>query len=341
MSSTKNRQIVLVNRPEGDFQESDFELREAEMPKPGAGEALVKSHYLSLDPAMRGWVRDADSYIEPVQLGDVMRGATVATVVESNNPDYAVGDKVMGMHGWQDYAVIGKGPLMASRQLPPVPVPATHFLSVLGATGLTAYFGLLDVGEPKEGDTLLVSTAAGAVGSIVGQIGKIKGCRVVGIAGSDDKCAWIKDELGFDAAINYKKENIYEAIPKACPDKIDVYFDNVGGDQLNAALGHINIGARIVICGAISMYNFEGEPPPGPSNYITLLTKRSRMQGFVILDYLDRFMEGGMQLAQWVMEGKLKHREHVVDGLENAPSAINMLFQGKNTGKLIVKIADE
>lgn len=340
MTSRKNRQIILKSRPKGRLTTTDFELREVDAPSVGDGEALVKNLYLSLDPAMRGWVREGESYIEPVQLGDVMRGGTVGVIVESKNAKFEPGDKVIGMNGWQEYALVGDTGALASRKLPPLPVPLTNFLSVLGMTGMTAYFGLLDVGKPKEGDTVLVSTAAGAVGSIVGQIAKIKGCRVVGIAGSDDKCAWITDELGFDAAINYKREDLGEAIRRTCPDKIDVYFDNVGGDHLNAALANLARHGRVVICGAISIYNASGEPPPGPSNYLALLIKSARMEGFVVLDYRKRFMEAGIQLGQWLLEGKLKHREHVVDGLENAHEAINMLFDGTNTGKLIVKISD-
>ena len=339
MAGEMNRQILLASRPEGMIKESDFSFQEAPIPEPGENQILVKNLYLSLDPAMRGWMSDMDSYIEPVAVGGVMRGGTIGKVVKSNHAEYKEGDKVFGLNGWQEFGVVGPDNL--PNKLPEgLPIPLTSFMSVLGATGLTAYFGLLDIGQPKEGDTVVVSTAAGAVGSIVGQIAKIKGCRVVGLTGSDEKCAWITQELGYDAAINYKSENIAEALRRTCPDKIDVYFDNVGGEILNEVLGQINVGASICICGAISRYN-ETEPTPGPSNYLTLLTKRSRMEGFVILDYFDRFMEGIQQLSQWVIEGKLKHREHIIEGLENAPKAINLLFEGKNTGKLIIKIADE
>ena len=220
-----------------------------------------------------------------------------------------------------------------------LPLPLTNFLSVLGITGLTAYFGLLDLGKPQDGETVLVSAAAGAVGSITGQIAKIKGCRVVGTAGTDAKCEWIKGELGFDAVINYKKQKVADALGDACPDGIDVYFDNVGGETLDAALARINQRARVVLCGAISVYN-QTEPPPGPSNYLNLVLRSARMEGFIVIDFIPRFSEGAMQLAQWVMEGKIKHREHIVDGLENAPRAVRKLFDGTNDGKLIVKIAD-
>lgn len=340
MPNDTNLQILLKSRPDGRIVESDFETRRSPTPEVGEGQALIKNLFLSLDPAMRGWVREGESYIEPVKLGDVMRGFTVGIVTESKTPELQPGDKVTGMHGWQELTVVGRGTGIKPTKLPEVPLPLSNFLGVLGGTGLTAYFGLLDIGEPKEGETVLVSTAAGAVGSIVGQIAKIKGCRVVGITGSDEKCRWITEELGYDAAINYKTDDLNKAIRRTCPDKVDVYFDNVGGAQLDAALANLNKHARVVICGAISIYNAKGEPPPGPSNYLSLLIKSARMQGFVILDYVDRFMEGGMQLGQWVMEGKIKHREHVVDGLEQAPSALNMLFDGTNIGKLVVKIAD-
>jgi NADPH-dependent curcumin reductase len=288
---------------------------------------------------MRGWMNDSDSYIEPVQLGTPMRAGSVSEVIESKHPDYAPGDKLMGMGGWQDYTLYGPNDM--PRVLPKgLLLPDTNFLSVLGITGLTAYFGLLDVADPQEGETVVVSAAAGAVGSIVGQIAKLKGCRVVGIAGTDEKCAWVVDELGFDACINYKTQNVATELHKACPNKIDVYFDNVGGSILNDVLGQINVGARLSICGAISQYNAT-ELTPGPSNYITLLTKRSKMQGFIVTDFAARFPEAVQQLAQWVIEGKLKHKEDVVDGLENAPIAIHKLFKGTNTGKLIIKVEDE
>jgi NADPH-dependent curcumin reductase CurA len=292
--------------------------------------------YLSLDPAMRGWIRETKSYIEPVPIGAVMRGATIAEVVESKAAEFAAGDKLIGMNVWAEYSVVRAEGL---RKLPAnLPLPLTAFLSVLGGTGLTAYFGLLDVGRPTPGETVVVSTAAGAVGSAVGQIAKLKGCRAVGIAGSDEKCRWIEGELGFDKAINYKTEKLAPALAAACPQGIDVYFDNVGGEQLEAALSLINLKARVVICGAISQYN-NVEPAPGPRNYLTLLFKRARMEGFILFDYAPRFMEGVMQLGHWVLEGKLKYREDIVEGLENAPRALRKLFDGTNQGKLIVQIA--
>ncbi|MBI2423472.1 MAG: NADP-dependent oxidoreductase [Candidatus Hydrogenedentes bacterium] len=336
---TMNRQITLAARPVGAIKESDFAYREAPMPAVNGGEVLVRNLYLSLDPAMRGWMTEnRDSYIPPVELGEVMRGLTVGEVVESKNPAYAPGDKVTGRGGWQDYYVFNSQDL--AMKIPDgVPIPVTAFVSVLGMTGLTAYFGLLDVAAPKPGETVVVSTAAGAVGSIVGQIAKIHGCRVVGIAGSAEKCRWVTEDLGFDACINYKTENVAEKLREYCPKKIDVYFDNVGGAILNDVLGCINVGARISICGAITQYNAT-ELAPGPANYLSLLTKRSRMQGFIVLDYAPRFMEGVMQLSQWLLEGKLKYKVDVVTGLENAPKAIGKLFDGSNQGKLLIQIAN-
>ena len=338
MADEVNRQWLLKSRPVGMIKESDFELKESPVPAPGPDQFVARNIYLSLDPAMRGWMTERDSYIEPVKLGDVMRGGTIAKVVASNHGSFEPGDYVFGLGGWQDYVVYG--PQNVPQKLPSgTPFALSNFLSVLGITGLTAYFGLLDVADPRAGETVVVSAAAGAVGSIVGQIAKIKGCRVVGIAGSDEKCAWIKDELGFDAAINYKTENVQEALEEACPNKIDVYFDNVGGEILNTVLGMINVGARISICGAISQYNAT-EPVPGPSNYISLLTKRSKMQGFIVMDYAQRFMEAQTQLGKWVADGQIQHKEEIVGGLQNAPRAILRLFEGTNEGKLIVQLAN-
>lgn len=335
---TTNREILLARRPKGTITPDCFTLRESPMPAPGEGQLLVQNLYLSLDPAMRGWMRETRSYIAPINVGDVMRGATIGRVVESRAPDFAPGDLVFGMNGWAEFT---SAPARSTRKLPKgLPLPPTAFLSVLGATGLTAYFGLLRIGQPKAGETVVVSTAAGAVGSIVGQIAKIKECRVVGIAGSDEKCTWIRDELGFDATINYKTEELRPALARACPNGIDVYFDNVGGEQLDAALARINLHARVVICGFISQYNSE-EPASGPRNYTALLVQRARMEGFLVLDYVKEFEPAVIELAQWVLAGKIKYREDVVDGLENAPSALLRLFDGSNTGKLIIKITGE
>jgi len=336
--AVKNKQWVLSSRPTGPIQQDTFTERVADVPTIGDGQVLCRNLFLSLDPAMRGWISEAESYSEPVPLDSVMRGACIAEVVESKHADHAAGDKVLGLLGWQEYAVAG--PEELPTKLPEgLPLPLTSFLSALGVTGITAYFGMNEIGQPAKGDTVLVSTAAGAVGSVAGQLAKLKGCRVVGIAGSAEKCAWLTEELGFDAAINYKQQNMAEAIRETCPDRIDVYFDSVGGEILNEALGYLNIGARVVICGAIQRFNRTDELP-GPSNYIHLLTKRATMRGFVVLDYRDRFREAIGALAPLVLGGQIKFREQIVDGLDSAPQAILKLYDGTNTGKLIVKITD-
>ena len=339
MEPGKNRQILLAARPVGMVKETDFARREVPIPVPKAGEFLVRNIYLSLDPTIRGWMNEADTYMPAIRIGDVMRGGGVGVVVESQHPQYSAGDIVFGMIGWQDY-FLGTGndamPMMVLPQGPPL----TAALSVLGITGMTAYFGLLDVGQPKAGETVVVSGAAGATGSVAGQIAKIKGCRVVGIAGSPEKCKWVTDDLGFDACINYKTENVAARLKQTCPKGIDVYFDNVGGDILDTVLAQINRRARIALCGAISMYNAT-DLPPGPKNYVSLIIRRARMEGFIITDFLPRFPEAFMQISQWIGEGKIKYAVDVVQGLENATTAINRLFTGANTGKLLVQISEE
>jgi NADPH-dependent curcumin reductase len=332
-----NHQWLLAARPEGMVQESDFRWNEAAVPATGEGQVLVRTVYLSLDPTHRVWMSEA-SYMPVIPLGEVMRGSAVGVVEESRHSDFRAGDLVAGLLGWQDYALL---PGAAVTKLPKdLPVPMTAFLGLLGHIGLTAYFGLLDIGEPKSGETLVVSTAAGAVGSLVGQIGKIKGCRVVGLTGTDEKCRWIKDELGFDAAINYKTEDVAQALRRHCPQGIDVYFEQVGGKILDAVLGQINLRARIVVCGMISTYN-SGHAGPGPSNIANILTKRARMEGFMCLDYSNRAEEAYNALAGWYAAGKLKYRADVVEGLQNAPRALRKLFEGSNTGKLMVQVAAE
>ncbi len=337
MQSKMNQQWRLAKRPVGLIKESDFEWHEETIPILEEGQVLVRTIYLSLDPAIRGWVADMKSYIPPVAIGEIMRGFTIGEVTESRHADYKPGDIVQGLLGWQSWAVSDGGALT---RLPKEAVPdLTAFPGVLSMVGPTAYFGLLDVGEPKEGDTLVVSAAAGAVGSIVGQIGKIKGCHVVGIAGSDEKCRWITETLGFDAAVNYKSEDVGEQLRRHCPKGIDIYFDNVGGTILDQILMQINVHGRIVICGLISQYNAT-EPVPGPYNFSSILTQRIRVQGFVILDYLDRVQEAIEDLGKWLVQGKIKYRIHVMEGLEKAPQAINMLFDGSNQGKLIIQVSE-
>jgi NADPH-dependent curcumin reductase CurA len=342
MELNVNRQWCLAHhRSTSLAASSDFEWKEVPIRRPGPGEALVHIELLSLDPTNRLWMWERDTYLPAQQLGEVMRGIGVATVVESQNPALRVGAPIYGIFGWQDYAIVGPNDLVAL--LPDDPsVPLTRHLGLFGHIGMTAYFGLLDVAKAKPGDTLVVSGAAGAVGSLVGQIGKIVGCRVVGIAGSDDKCTWITNELGFDAAVNYRAHNgLVEALAKQCPDGIDVYFDNVGGETLEAVLDLINLKARIAICGMISGYNDsdgDGHVRTGPRNLIQLVVKRARMKGFLVLDYWNRAAEAIGPLTKWHHEGKLKYRVHVIEGLKNAPAAMNMLFDGSNEGKLIVQV---
>jgi len=332
--TTMNRQYRLKSRPVGLVKESDFEFGEEALPEVADGHVLVQTEMVSLDPAMRGWLNDMKSYVPPVQIGEVMRALGVGTVIESKMPGIAKGDKVAGLLGWQDYALVpGK---MAEKV--PEGVSNEAALSVLGMTGRTAYFGFLDIGEPKEGETVVVSGAAGAVGSVVGQIAKIKGCRVVGIAGGAEKCAWLTDELGFDAAIDYKSENLRKNLKEACPDGVDIYFDNVGGKILDTVLTLINVGARIPFCGAISGYNAT-EPVPGPYNYASILVNRAKVQGFIVFDFVKRYGEASRDMGQWVSEGKIKFKVDVVEGLEKSPTALNKLFDGSNTGKLIIKVA--
>lgn len=332
---TLNHAWRLVSRPVGRLDETNFNWTEEPVPDLKENEVLVKTLYLSLDPANRGWTNEGGSYRDEIPLGAVMEGGGIGVVEGSRHPGFQPGDNVQGMLSWQEYAVLNGA---AINKLPVNPaLPLTAYLGLFGHIGLTSYFGLLDITDPKPGETLVVSAAAGAVGSIVGQIGKIKGCRVVGIAGSDEKCAWIKDELGFDEVINYKTESIRAGLKRTCPNGIDVYFDNVGGETLDAVLAIINQGARISICGMISMYNAT-EPVPGPYNLINILVRRAKMQGFIVTDYMPRAAEAIADLGKWFMEGRLKYRIDVVEGLDQAPSALNKLFDGTNQGKLIIKI---
>ncbi|KEO82399.1 NADP-dependent oxidoreductase [Tumebacillus flagellatus] len=337
MTQRKNRQFLLVSRPVGMPADENFELREAAVPELEDGQVLVRTLYLSVDPYMRGRMSDAKSYVEPFALGEVLQGGVVGEIVESKNERWKAGDVVVGLLGWQEYSVSnGRGLL----KIDPSVAPITTALHVVGMTGLTAYFGLLDIGKPQEGETVVVSGAAGAVGTVVGQIAKIKGCRVVGIAGDDEKCAYLTEELGFDAAINYKTADLNAALKESCPNGVDVYFDNVGGDITEAVMRRINFQARIPICGQISQYNLE-KPDLGPRIVFTQLLKSSALaKGFIVNDYAKQHKEGMQQLAQWVMEGKIKYRENIVDGLENVVEAFLGLFRGDNIGKQLVKVAD-
>jgi NADPH-dependent curcumin reductase CurA len=331
---SKNYQFRLAQRPVGMPQKTDWSYTSEDIPALQEGEFLIKTEYISLDPAMRGWMNDAKSYIPPVGINEVMRAGTAGKVIESKNPNFQVGDAVAGAWGVQQYAVSnGKGVQKVDTSLAPLPM----YIGTLGTTGLTAYFGLLDLGQPKEGETVVVSGAAGAVGMIVGQIAKIKGCRVVGIAGGQDKCDFVVNELGFDACIDYKAGEIRKGLKEHCPNGVDVYFDNVGGDILDLTLLHINKKARIVICGAISQYN-NTTPMKGPSNYMQLLVKGARMEGFVVFDFIKDYGKGVADMIQWYKAGKLKSREHIVKGFDTFPETMLMLFEGKNTGKLVLEV---
>ncbi len=330
--SDVNRQWLLKSRPVGMVKESDFELRTTPIPKPEDGQVLVRTRWLAFEPAMRGWMEDRPNYIPPVAIGEVMRGMTVGEVVESKLDGYAPGDLVTGMTGWQEWAIGDRG----LRTLPPGTDPRTA-LSVLGITGLTAYFGLLEVGKLKEGDVVVVSGAAGATGSVVGQIARIKGCRVVGIAGGADKCAWLTDKARFDAAIDYKNEDVGARLAELCPDGVDVFFDNVGGPILDEVLARIARGARIVICGAISSYNLE-EKPPGPRNYYRIVAQRGRMEGFVVMDFLPRAAEAAADLLKWAAEGELAWEVDVQQGFGNAPKTLLRLYSGANFGKQLLEL---
>ncbi len=332
-----NHQFRLAARPSGLPRPSDWQYTEEPVPEPGDGEVLVKIRYIGLEPAMRGWMNESRSYIPPVQIGDVMRGFAAGEVIASNHPNIAVGDHVSGLLGVQEYAVAnGDGVFKLDTGL----APLETYLGTLGMPGMTAYFGLIDIGRPAEGETVVVSGAAGAVGGVVGQIAKLKGCRVVGIAGGAEKCRYLVEDLGFDAAIDYKSDDVMKALGEQCPKGIDIYFDNVGGEILDAALAHLARHARVVICGAISQYNVNGAMR-GPANYMSLLVNHASMTGFVFSDYLDRLSEAAQALGGWVASGELSSREDIAEGgIEKFPDTLLRLFSGENTGKLVLKVAE-
>ncbi|MFT7306723.1 MAG: NADPH-dependent curcumin reductase CurA [Candidatus Azotimanducaceae bacterium] len=334
MTQDTCRQFTLAARPKGKVREQDLALQEVETPSPIDGEFLVRNEYFSLDPSMKGHMEDRSDYRAPLQLGSVMAGRTVGTIVESNHPDYPTGGQVFGFLGMSDYTVTdGKRiPVHLFSQ----PVNPEAALGVLGGTGMTAYFGLTDVGKPKSGDVLVVSGAAGATGNVAGQIGKILACRVIGIAGSKEKCHMLARDLGFDATINYKTENMADALDRLCPDGIDIYFDNVGGSILDECLNRLSLHARIVLCGGISHYNLEHKPP-GPSNYFNLVFRRATMQGFLLSDYTQRFDAARDQLLAWQESGRLKQKSTVIDGFSSLPNALVKLFDGYNLGKMMVR----
>ncbi|MGA2453485.1 MAG: NADP-dependent oxidoreductase [Solirubrobacteraceae bacterium] len=334
-----NHQVRLAARPVGLPKSSDWNMTEESVPTPGAGEFVVAISYVSLDPAMRGWMNAGASYIEPVEIGDVMRAGAVGRVVASEHPGFAVGEHVYGAFGAQEYALSdGNGVMKIDPTLAPLPT----YLGTLGMTGMTAYFGLFDTGKMQAGDTVVVSGAAGAVGMAVGQMAKIKGAdRVVGIAGGEEKCRWLVDELGFDAAIDYKSEDVRLALREAAPKGVDVYFDNVGGEILDAVLTRLARGARIVICGAVSQYN-STEGVRGPANYLSLLVARASMIGMVVFDYAPKFGVAAAEIAGWMQEGRLISREDVVDGGVSAfPDTLLKLFTGENVGKLVLRVGSD
>jgi NADPH-dependent curcumin reductase CurA len=338
MPTTMNRQYYLASRPPGLPSAEHVPFRDVPLADPGPGEVVIRNLYISLDPAIRGWMSDAPNYMEPITIGDAVRATVLGRVVSSASPEFVEGDVVMTMGGWEQYTTVPAQ--MLNKLDEKAGIPLSYFLGVLGPTGLTAYFGLFDVARPQAGETILVSGAAGAVGSIVGQLAKMQGCRVVGMAGSEDKCDWLRDELGFDAVINYKTCGDYQsAITEACPDGVDMYFDNVGGEILEAALLCLNRLARVAVCGWISSYN--DEKAPSVANLWQLVARSVTIRGFIIPDYLDRFGEGTAQLAEWVAAGKIQFREDIVDGLDNVLPAFLRLFDGSNTGKLVIRLPED
>jgi len=336
--SEENRRFLLAERPTGPVDENTYDLVREPVPTIGEGEALAKVKWISIDPTNRTWIGEEPTYLPPVAIGEVMRGLGLGEIVESNSTNYPVGTLVNGLTGWQDYTVVSDAmPLMVVPS--EIQAEPAQLLGTLGMTGCTAYFGMLEIGEPKEGETVVVSAAAGAVGSVAGQLAKIRGARVVGIAGGPEKCAWLTDELGFDAAVDYKADDWREQLKTATPDGIDVNFENVGGEIMEAVMARLNIRARMVLCGLISGYN-ETELPPGPRTFGSLLINRVKLQGFIILDYYPRFGEAIRELSGWVAAGSLRSEQTVVEGFEELPNALNMLFAGENTGKLVVHISD-
>jgi NADPH-dependent curcumin reductase CurA len=341
MATTMNQTIQLAARPVGMPKPSDWNFISEPVREIGDGEIVVKVLFLSLDPAMRGWMNEGKSYIRPVAIGEVMRAGGIGKVIASKSPKFAIGDIVSGSLGVQQYWVGAASDKTAGLyKVDPNAAPLPAYLNALGMPGMTGYFGLLDVGMPKAGETVVVSGAAGAVGQTVGQVAKHKGCRVVGIAGGKDKCDFVVNELGFDACIDYKNESVKDGLKAHCPNGVDIYFDNVGGDILDTVLTRINLKARIIICGAISQYN-NTTPVKGPANYLSLLVNRARMEGIVVFDYADRYPVAVAEMAKWMKEGSFKTREDIVEGLEKFPDALLMLFEGKNFGKLVLQVAAE
>lgn len=331
-----NRQWKLASRPTGLIAPDTLQLSESPIPVPSEGQALARVKYISLDPTMRVWMTDMPQYMPCVQIGEVMRAIGLAEIVESRHPDFKKGDKISGLTGLQDYVLVTGKESRSFQKLPSIPfLSDTNFLNVLGVTGLTAYFGMTEIAKPQPGETLVVSAAAGATGSVAGQIGKIHGCRVVGIAGSDEKCKWITEDLGFDAAVNYKHPNWKQELAAATPKGVDIDFENVGGEVMQGVLDRMNLHGRVVLCGLISGYT---KQDPALASFGQVIIKRLRIEGFLVMDYLDRAVDAAKQLGMWKMTGKIKDKSTIVRGLEKAPEAINMLFRGENIGKLMVEL---
>lgn len=340
MTDTQNRQWLLKSRPQGMVTQDNFELVSTALPTPDldAGQVLLKTLMLSFDPAMRGWMVDEPSYLPPVALGEPMRASAVAQVIESRNPDLPVGTLVQGLFGWQEYCVGDPASAMAPRPLPEG-TPPNLALGIFGGTSLTAYFGLLDVGRPKPGDTVLVSGAAGATGSVAAQIARLRGARVIGIAGGDEKCTWLRESCKLDGVIDYKRENLNERLAALCPDGINVFFDNVGGRTLETAIDHMADHGSLALCGAISGYN-DAEPAPGPHNMMQVVTRRLRLQGFIMLDYIDRVDEAMAELVPWVLNGEIAFREDIQSGFDQIPATLMRLFEGRNVGKQLLSLVE-
>jgi NADPH-dependent curcumin reductase CurA len=336
MGADVNRQILLKRRPEGLVERDDFESVDRPLPEPADGEVLVRTDWLGIDATVRTWLSKAEGYIPPVDLGEVVRCSGIGTVLQSRSAKVPEGALVATLTGWQEYAVVGDDPMLTTVLAEGTDPLAA--LSVFGAAGMTAYVGLIDIGNVETGDTVVVSAAAGGTGSIVVQIAKILGCRVIGIAGTDEKCKWLVDDLGIDGAINHRTDDLAAKLKELCPKRVDVFFDNTGGPILDAVLGRLANNGRVVLCGAISSYN-DAHKPPGPANYLNLISRRGRMQGFISWDYWGRWAEITEQLEKWMFEGKLVHREHIFDGLDAAPDALNAMFTGENVGKIVVRVS--
>jgi NADPH-dependent curcumin reductase CurA len=331
-----NHRVLLAQRPDGLVREDDFTHDAQPVPEPGDGEVLVRTEWLGIDATVRTWLSKAEGYIEPVAIGDVVRGSGIGRVIESKSDKITAGQLVATLTGWQEYAVVGDDPMLTTPLAEGTDPLAA--LGIFGSNGLTAYVGLTEIGKIKEGETVVVSAAAGGTGSIAVQIAKIHGCRVVGIAGTDEKCSWLVDELGADGAINHRTDDMPARLRELCPKRVDVFFDNTGGPILDAVLGRLADRARVVLCGAISSYN-DHHKPPGPPNYLNLISRRARMEGFISWDHWGRWSEITGTLAGWMAEGKLRHRSHVFEGLESAPQALNAMFTGDNIGKIVIRVA--